>query len=140
MEDKGRACYEYLSRNERLPNKAETLEESMVTTISAIKAARATDIVVAKENLLGGHPNVGSSRFDAAIAELTAKGTRSRQNKLFSLPPLLDMLMYMVEFDHGYFQKTNMLKKSWLTKVINIHGTVCYVSCSFLLILFFYSI
>lgn len=96
----------------------------MVTTISAIKAARATDIAIAKENLQAGRPNVGPSRFDAAIAELTAKGTRSGQNKLFSLPPLLDMLMYMVEFDHGYFQKTNMLKKSWLTGLINIHGTV----------------
>lgn len=127
MEDKGKACYAYLSQNEHLPRQAETLEEGLVATIRTIKAAVLADNSKADNDGNTGEKPNQTSCFDKAIADLTSRGapnTRSAQNKLFSQRYLLEMLMYMIEFDHGYFQRTKMLRKNWLNEIINVHGAV----------------
>lgn len=125
LPDLGTACYRYLSRNERLPRQNETEEEGLVTTLHALKEAHEEDIANLSADPEGGEPlSHQFTRFEDAIKRLTPSKAQSMVNKLFSQRLVLHMLMTMVEFDHGYFQKARFVQKTWLGKLIKTHGNV----------------
>lgn len=64
------------------------------------------------------------TEFNDVLDRLTPTKTQSMVNKLFSQRLVLRMLMYMVEFDHGYFQRVKFVQKAWLGRLIEVHGNV----------------